>query len=99
MKNVFDAMTSFSTERPKSTIAIIIGVYFLTWLLMQCSSILIIAKTLSFQTMKQFSLLNEVEDEYQASIDFIRFIDEIDSGDLVRGINLGTTCNLRSNID
>ena len=27
-------------------------------------------------------LLNEVEDEYQASIDFIRFIDEINSGDL-----------------
>ena len=27
-------------------------------------------------------LLNEVEDEYQASIDFIRFIDDIDSDDL-----------------
>ena len=26
--------------------------------------------------------INEVEHEYQASIDFIRFIDDIDSGDL-----------------
>ncbi|MBT6972526.1 MAG: MMPL family transporter [Euryarchaeota archaeon] len=29
-------------------------------------------------------LLNEVEDEYQASIDFIRFIDDIESGDLYK---------------
>ena len=81
MKNVFDAMTSFSTERPKSTIAIILVFIF---------SLTPIAMFIDFDNSQDaffpdnetVQLLNEVEDEYQASIDFIRFIDEIDSGDL-----------------
>ena len=40
-------------------------------------------------------LLNEVEDEYQASIDFVRFIDDIDSGDPMR-IHMGATCNFEA---
>ena len=35
-----------------------------------------------FPDNETVQLLNEIEDEYQASIDFIRFIDDIDSGDL-----------------
>ena len=37
-----------------------------------------------FPDNETVQLLNEVEDEYQASIDFIRFIDRIDSGDLYK---------------
>ena len=35
-----------------------------------------------FPDNETVQLLNEIEDEYQASIDFIRFIDQIDKGDL-----------------
>ena len=81
MKNIFDAMTSFSTERPKTTIAIILAFIF---------SLTPNAMFINFDNSQDaffpdnetVQLLNEVEDEYQASIDFIRFIDEIESGDL-----------------
>ena len=74
-------MTQFSSERPKTTLGII--------------AVMILALTPNamfinfdnsedafFPDNETVRLLNEVEDEYQASIDFIRFIDEIDSGDL-----------------
>ena len=81
MKNVFDAMTSFSTERPKSTIAII-----LVFIFSLTPNAMFInfdnSQDAFFPDNETVQLLNEVEDEYQASIDFIRFIDEIDSGDL-----------------
>lgn len=81
MKNIFNEMTKFSSERPKTTLGII--------------AVLILALTPNamfinfdnsedafFPDNETVRLLNEVEDEYQASIDFIRFIDEINSGDL-----------------
>ena len=81
MKNIFDEMTRFSSERPKTTLGII--------------AVLILALTPNamfinfdnsedafFPDNETVRLLNEVEDEYRASIDFIRFIDEIESGDL-----------------
>ncbi len=81
MKNVFDAMTSFSTERPKTTIAII-----LVFIFSLTPNAMFInfdnSQDAFFPDNETVRLLNEVEDEYQASIDFIRFIDEIDSGDL-----------------
>ena len=81
MKNVFDAMTSFSTERPKTTIAIIF-----VFILSLTPNAMFInfdnSQDAFFPDNETVQLLNEVEDEYQASIDFIRFIDEIDSGDL-----------------
>ena len=81
MKNVFDAMTSFSTERPKTTIAII-----LVFIFSLTPNAMFIdfdnSQDAFFPDNETVQLLNEVEDEYQASIDFIRFIDEIDSGDL-----------------
>ncbi|DAC41722.1 MAG TPA: hypothetical protein D7H83_00565, partial [Candidatus Poseidoniales archaeon] len=81
MKRIFDGMTSFSTERPKTTIAIILVFFF---------SLAPNAMFINFDNSEDaffpdnetVRLLNEVEDEYQASIDFIRFIDDIDSGDL-----------------
>jgi len=81
LKNIFNEMTQFSSERPKTTLGII--------------AVMILALTPNamfinfdnsedafFPDNETVRLLNEVEDEYQASIDFIRFIDEIDSGDL-----------------
>ena len=81
MKRIFDGMTSFSTERPKMTIAII-----LVFLLSLTPNAMFIkfdnSEDAFFPDNETVRLLNEVEDEYQASIDFIRFIDDIDSGDL-----------------
>ena len=36
-------------------------------------------------------LLNEIETEYRANIDFIRIIDEIDEGDLLKVVIVATT--------
>ena len=81
MKRIFDGMTSFSTERPKTTIAII-----LVFIFSLTPNAMFInfdnSEDAFFPDNETVRLLNEVEDEYQASIDFIRFIDDIDSGDL-----------------
>ncbi|MBG45107.1 MAG: hypothetical protein CMB76_01150 [Euryarchaeota archaeon] len=81
MKRFFDGMTSFSTERPKTTIAII-----LVFIFSLTPNAMFInfdnSEDAFFPDNETVRLLNEVEDEYQASIDFIRFIDDIDSGDL-----------------
>ena len=81
MKKVFDEMTRLSSDNPKTALGII--------------AVLILALTPNamfinfdnsedafFPDNETVRLLNEVEDEYQASIDFIRFIYDIDSGDL-----------------
>ena len=81
MKRIFDGMTSFSTERPKTTIAII-----LVFIFSLTPNAMFInfdnSEDAFFPDNETVRLLNEVEDEYQASIDFIRFIDDIESGDL-----------------
>ena len=81
MKRIFDGMTSFSTERPKTTIAII-----LVFIFSLTPNAMFInfdnSEDAFFPDNETVRLLNEVEDEYQASIDFVRFIDDIDSGDL-----------------
>ena len=81
MKKLFDGMTGFSTERPKTTIAII-----LVFIFSLSPNVMFIdfdnSQDAFFPDNETVQLLNEIEDEYQASIDFIRFIDDIDSGDL-----------------
>ncbi len=81
MKKLFDGMTGFSTERPKTTIAII-----LVFIFSLTPNLMFIdfdnSQDAFFPDNETVQLLNEIEDEYQASIDFIRFIDDIDSGDL-----------------
>ena len=81
MKNIFDGMTQFSSNKPKTALGII---------LILIIALIPNAMFINFDTSEDaffpdnetVQLLNEVEEEYQASIDFIRFIDEIDSGDL-----------------
>ena len=81
MKKIFDGMTSFSTERPKTAIAIIV-----VFIFSLTPNAMFIdfdnSQDAFFPDNETVQLLNEIEDEYQASIDFIRFIDDIESGDL-----------------
>ena len=81
LKNIFDEMTKFSSERPKATLGIIA-----LFILALTPNAMFInfdnSEDAFFPDNETVRLLNEVEDEYQASIDFIRFIYDIDSGDL-----------------
>ena len=81
MKSVLDDMTIFSANRPK----IAIGIFFAALLIITPFAMNIDfdnSEDAFFPDNETVRLLNEVEDEYQASIDFIRFIDQIESGDL-----------------
>ena len=57
------------------------------WPLEACIFNLTTAKT-GFSRRPSVDLLNEVESEYRANIDFIRVLDEIDADDLLRGGNV-----------
>ena len=81
MKNIFDEMTRFSSERPKTTLGII-AVLFLALTPNAMFINFDNSQDAFFPDNETVRLLNEVEDEYRASVDFIRFIDEIESGDL-----------------
>ena len=81
MENPFNALTSLSVRRPKATIASIIVIT------LALSSM---AQFIKFDNSEDAfypqndttELLYEIEDRYQASLDFIRIIDEIEQGDM-----------------
>lgn len=81
MKSLLDGMTTFSANKPKTAV-VIFFVFILTLspfaMFIQFDN----SEDAFFPDNETVQLLNEVEDEYQASIDFIRFIDRIESGDL-----------------
>ena len=81
MANIFNELTNFSVNRPKTALAIIV-----VFLLALTPNAMFInfdnSEDAFFPDNDTVRLLNDVEDDYQASIDFIRFIDAIDSGDL-----------------
>ena len=81
MANIFNELTNFSVNRPKTALAIIV-----VFLLALTPNAMFInfdnSEDAFFPDNDTVRLLNDVEDDYQASIDFIRFIDDIDSGDL-----------------
>ena len=81
MGNPFFLMTEKSVERPKTALAIILIA------LIALSSGVVHLKTDNsedgfFPDNETVTLLNEIEEEYQASVDFVRIIDEIQQGDL-----------------
>jgi len=81
MKQVFNKMTEFSVAYPKRALAIIM----LAILVLLPNAMFINfdnSQDAFFPDNETVRLLNEIEDEFQASIDFIRFIDHIDQGDL-----------------
>ncbi len=94
MENPFNALTSLSVNRPKATIATILI------LTMALSSM---AQFINFDNSEDAfypqndttELLYEIEDRYQASLDFIRIIDEIEQG----GMNQTATWEQFANIE
>ena len=81
MKNFFDNLTGISVNRPKTSLGLI-----LVLILAIVPNAMFIkfdnSEDAFFPDNETVRLLNEVEDEYQASIDFIRFIDHIEPGTL-----------------
>ena len=83
MANPFILLTNSSVERPKKTL----GVVMLVMFILSAG-----AMNLQFDNSEDgffpddpsVDLLNELETEYRASIDFIRIIDEIEEGDLLK---------------
>ncbi|MBT7460241.1 MAG: MMPL family transporter [Euryarchaeota archaeon] len=75
-------LTSRSVDKPKSTLAIIFVVILA---LSSGASQLVFDNSEDgfFPDNETVDLLNEIEDEYQASVDFVRVIDEMDEGELL----------------
>ena len=81
MQNPFNALTETSVIRPKTTIAVI---------LVFTLGLASMAQFINFDNSQDAfypqndttELLYEIEDRYQASLDFIRIIDEIEAGDM-----------------
>ena len=81
MQNPFNALTETSVTRPKTTVAVI---------LVLTLALASMAQFINFDNSEDAfypqndttELLYEIEDRYQASLDFIRVIDEIEQGDM-----------------
>ena len=80
MGNPFFALTEKSVERPKTVLACI---FFVLMILSSGGMYLKFDNSEDgfFPDNETVTLLNEIEDEYQASVDFIRVIDEVNEGD------------------
>ena len=83
MENPFNKLTTLSVVRPKATIASILIITL---------ALASMARFINFDNSEDAfypqndttDLLYEIEDRYQASLDFIRIIDEIEQGDMQR---------------
>ena len=82
MRNPFFSMTAKSVEKPGKTLVIVLISLFA---LSSGASQLVFDNSEDgfFPDNETVALLNEIEDEYQASVDFIRVIDEVDEGELL----------------
>lgn len=81
MGNLFFALTNKSVERPKTVLACVL----LTLLILSSGGMYLKFDNSEdgfFPDNATVDLLNEIEEEYQASVDFIRVIDDIDQGAL-----------------
>lgn len=82
MKNPFEAMSDASVNRPKTVFAFVM----LLVLLLSSGAMHLQFDNSEdgfFPDDENVRLLEEIEGEYQASIDFVRIIDEIEQGDLL----------------
>ena len=82
MKNPFESMSNASVNRPKTVFAFVM----LVVLLLSSGAMHLQFDNSEdgfFPDDENVRLLEEIESEYQASIDFVRIIDEIESGDLL----------------
>lgn len=82
MRNPFFALTEKSVDKPRTVLACLFAVVILL-----SSGAMHLKFDNSedgfFPDNETVSLLNDIEDEYQASVDFVRIIDEVDQGDLL----------------
>ena len=82
MRNPFMMLTDWSVERPKQAFATV----FLVMMFLASGGMHLQFDNSEdgfFPDDPSVDLLNEVESEYRANIDFIRVLDEIDAGDLL----------------
>ena len=82
MKNPFESMSNASVNRPKTVFAFVM----LVVLLLSSGAMHLQFDNSEdgfFPDDENVRLLEEIESEYQASIDFVRIIDEIEGGDLL----------------
>ncbi|DAC55152.1 MAG TPA: hypothetical protein D7H84_01105, partial [Candidatus Poseidoniales archaeon] len=82
MGNPFFALTDKSVERPKTVLACV----FLVLIILSSGGMYLKFDNSEdgfFPDNETVALLNEIEDEYQASVDFVRVIDDIEQGDLL----------------
>ena len=82
MRNPFFALTEKSVDKPLTVLACLFAVVILL-----SSGAMHLKFDNSedgfFPDNETVSLLNDIEDEYQASVDFVRIIGEVDQGDLL----------------
>ena len=82
MRNPFFALTETSVDKPRTVLACLFAVVILL-----ASGAMHLKFDNSedgfFPDNETVSLLNDIEEEYQASVDFVRVIDEVDQGDLL----------------
>ncbi len=82
MRNPFFALTEKSVDKPRTVLACLFAVVILL-----SSGAMHLKFDNSedgfFPDNETVSLLNDIEDEYQASVDFVRIIDEVGQGDLL----------------
>ena len=82
MRNPFFALTEKSVDKPRTVLACLFAVVILL-----SSGAMHLKFDNSedgfFPNNETVSLLNDIEDEYQASVDFVRIIGEVDQGDLL----------------
>ena len=81
LQNPFNVLTDYSVKKPKSALLICL---LLVFLLMPNAMFINFdnSEDAFFPDNETVRLLNDVEDEYQAEVDFIRIIDRIEEGDL-----------------
>tara|TARA_B100000767_G_scaffold270514_1_gene294375 strand:+ start:5323 stop:8100 length:2778 start_codon:yes stop_codon:yes gene_type:complete len=82
MRNPFFALTEKSVDKPRTVLACLFAVVILL-----SSGAMHLKFDNSedgfFPDNETVSLLNDIEDEYQASVDFVRIINEVEQGDLL----------------
>ena len=90
MRNMFFALTNKSVERPKTVLACV----FIALLALSSGGMHLQFDNSEdgfFPDNETVRLLNDIEDEYQASVDFIRVIDIVAENDLQQSPELEIT--------
>ena len=96
LQNPFNVLTDYSVK-PKSALLICL---LLVFLLMPNAMFINFdnSEDAFFPDNETVRLLNDVEDEYQAEVDFIRIIDRIEEGDLKKSDTWGKLATIEATL-